>query len=280
MDTSTYIPFCGLPPIPDALWQRWILDPVLLAALALALGWSLQRARHRWNGRQRGCFVLGWSVLTLALVSPLCALSVALFSARATQHMLLLVVAAPLLAVALPAVSGDALNARLFGWMRRAGAAVPALAFAALLWAWHVPALYDATFRSDTAYWAMHVSLFAAALPLWMQLLQPGSAQLLVRTLLGFATFMQMGLLGALLTLSPALLYEAHVTTTLAFGLSPLADQQLGGLIMWIPGCSSLLLAMLLGVHRSLRDAAQAAGELDAARAMPAGRGGRDDPHR
>ena len=136
------------------------------------------------------------------------------------------------------------------------------LAFAALLWAWHVPTLYDATFRSDLAYWAMHLSLLAAALPLWMQLLQPGSNQLLARTLLGFVTFMQMGLLGALLTLSPNLLYEAHVATTLAWGLAPLADQQLGGLIMWIPGCSSLLLAMLVGIHRGLRGTVAKAGPI------------------
>jgi putative membrane protein len=98
----------------------------------------------------------------------------------------------------------------------------------------------------------MHVTLLGSALPLWMQLLQPGSDRLLTHILLGFATFLQMGLLGALLTLSPALLYGAHVTTTLAWGHAPLADQQLGGLIMWIPGCSSLLMAVLWGIWRSL----------------------------
>src|SRR5690606_14213364 len=178
-------------------------------------------------------------------------LSVALFSARATQHMVLLVIAAPLLALALPSVLGAAAMRRLY----HRSAAIPALAFAALLWGWHVPALYDATFRRDLAYWSVHVSLLAAALPLWMQLLQPGSGQMLARTLAGFGTFMQMGLLGALLTLSPTLLYESHLTTTLAWGLAPVTDQQLGGLIMWIPGCTSLLLAMLYGIYRGLRDA-------------------------
>lgn len=256
MDPSVYVPFCGLPPVPGELWGRWVFDPALLGVLALGIGWSWQRARARGNRSQLTCFALGSAVLVLALASPLCALSVALFSARASQHMLLLVGAAPLLAMGLPAVFGQTRTDCLCGWMGARGrAAIPALAFAILLWAWHVPALYDATFRSDLAYWAMHVSLLTAALPLWMQLLQPGGGQLLVRALVGFATFVQMGLLGALLTLSPTLLYEAHVTTTLAWGFAPLADQQLGGLIMWIPGCSSLLLAVLYAIHRGLRDA-------------------------
>ena len=226
--------------------------------------------RIRGHRGSRACLLLGWTLLALALISPLCALSVALFSARATQHMVLLVIAAPLLAAGVPALLGPAMLDRLRAWIGSTRAtALPATAFAALLWAWHVPALYDATFRSDLIYWAMHGSLLAAALPLWLQLLQPGSVQLLPRLLLGFATFMQMGLLGALLTLSPGLLYEAHVTTTLAWGMAPLADQQLGGLIMWVPGCGSLLLAMLFVIHRGLRDAA---GEVTRFGSRPAGR--------
>lgn len=256
MNPAIHVPFCGLPPIPAELWQRWTLQPLLLIALVLVLAMCWPGLRRNGTGAQRTAFAAGWAVLALALVSPLCALSVALFAARASQHMLLLVVAAPLLALGMPAVLGQSRMRRLAHWScTPLRSAMPASLFAALLWAWHLPALYDATFRSDLAYWSMHLSLLAAALPLWLQLLQPGRDGLLARLLPGFATFMQMGLLGALLTLSPALLYDAHVTTTLAWGLAPLADQQLGGLIMWIPGCTSLLLAMLYGIHRGLRDA-------------------------
>jgi putative membrane protein len=250
---TAYIPYCGIPPVPGALWQRWMLDPVLLGLLVggLILVWRL--ARVRWSTAQRGCFLAGWSVLTLALVSPLCALSVALFSGRATQHMIVLVVAAPFIALALPAAFGPRPRARVAQLMQgRVAAAFPALVFGLLLWAWHLPALYDATFNSDLVYWAMHVTLLGSALTLWMQLLQLSSDRLPLRILLGFSTFVQMGLLGALLTFSPAILYEAHVTTSLAWGHAPLADQQLGGLIMWIPGCSSLLMAMLWAVWRGL----------------------------
>ncbi len=269
MPTFPFVPFCGLPPLPAGLWQRWVTDPLLLGVLGMLLAaLMLFAARRQLGAAPRGYLLGGWSVLALALISPLCALSVALFAARATQHMVLLVIAAPLLALGLSARAGGARAARSPRWMRGTGpACASALLFAVLLWAWHVPVLYDATFRSDLAYWAMHISLLAAAVPLWMQLLQPGSRQLLLRALLGFATFMQMGILGALLTLSPSLLYEAHVTTTLAWGVTPLADQQLGGLVMWIPGCSAVLLALLFGLYRSLH-VASAATLPDAPRTM------------
>jgi putative membrane protein len=265
-----YIPFCGLPPVPDELWQRWITDPVLLGTLGALLGAALHISRRRQRSAgQRGSLLAGWSVLTLALASPLCALSVALFSARASQHMLLLVIAAPLLAVGLSPSLAAGRRPRAPRWMRQPGpACLPALLFAALLWGWHVPTLYDATFRSDLAYWLMHLTLLGAAIPLWMQLLQAGTGQLLLRALLGFATFVQMGILGALLTLSPVVLYGAHVTTTLAWGMQPLADQQLGGLIMWVPGCGAVLLALLVGLNRGLRHAA-ARSLADGAPALP-----------
>src|SRR5690606_34641883 len=119
METSLYIPFCGLPPVPAGLWQRWVLDPVLLAALFALLAWGLLRSRgRRMTPARRNCFLLGWGVLTVALVSPLCALSVALFSARATQHMLLLVVAAPLLALGMPALLGPRRHAAVMTWLQ------------------------------------------------------------------------------------------------------------------------------------------------------------------
>jgi putative membrane protein len=257
MDTA-YIPFCGMPPLPAELWHRWTLQPVLLVALAAWLWFSLPGLRRAGTPGRKACYVAGWGLAALALVSPLCAMSVALFSARASQHLLLLAVAAPLLALGLPTVAG-----RWHAWLLRrlnatGGGAISALVFAAMLWGWHLPVLYDATFRSDLAYWAMHLTLLASALALWLQLLQPGGTALLARGLAGFFTFMQMGLLGALLTFSPTLLYESHLATTLAWGLSPLADQQLGGMIMWIPGCGVVLLAMLYGILSAIREATRA----------------------
>src|SRR5581483_11986651 len=111
------------------------------------------------------------------------------------------------------------------------------LLHAAALWAWHVPALYGAAIRSETVHAIEHACFFGSAGLFWWGItrgrygrLGYGSAVLYV-----FATAMHSGLLGAALTLAPRAWYPAHAATTAAWGLSPLEDQQLAGLIMWIP---------------------------------------------
>lgn len=245
---SLNVPYCGTAPLPVELWSRWNLDPVLiLVLLAVALlyvaalrGAKARRpagASQRWRAR---AFHAGLGLTALALISPLCSLSVALFSARVSQHMLLLLVAAPLLA---------------FSWPRHARAR-PSFAwasFAALLWLWHTPYAYAATFESSTIYWVMHLSMLASAVLLWRVVL-PGvsGTSPLTSLLAGFTTLLHMGVLGALITFAPALLYAPHVVTTQPYGLTPLQDQQLGGLIMWIPGAGAFLAAALACVAQLL----------------------------
>ncbi|HEV7368103.1 cytochrome c oxidase assembly protein [Arenibaculum sp.] len=247
---TAYIPYCGSPPVPGELMGAWNLDPWLLAGLGAAmLGYGLGAARARDVGALRaGAFAVGWLLVAACLVSPLCNLTVALFSARVAQHMLLTLVAAPLVVLGRPerafaALLGGVRIGRLPGlaWVGPA-------AFAVLLWFWHLPVPYDATLRSDGAYWAMHLSLFGAALLLWRVLLPDGAAPALVAVGAGFLTSLQMGLLGAFLTLAGGAWYESHEATSWPWGLSPLADQQLGGLIMWVPGCAVFLVAGLAGV--------------------------------
>jgi putative membrane protein len=180
--------------------------------------------------------------LAAVLLSPLCNLSVALFSARVAQHVLLLTVAAPLLALALPP--------------RRMGAgalAAAAGAFALALWTWHLPGPYVLTFRSDLAYWAMQGSLVATAVLLWRGLLVGAAARPDLALLAGLATAAQTGALGALLTFAPRPLFAPHGLTTLAWGLTPLEDQQLGGLLMWVPGGLAFALVALPALARALR---------------------------
>ncbi|WP_424813404.1 cytochrome c oxidase assembly protein [Roseococcus sp. YIM B11640] len=201
------------------------MDPWLLALLALgvlALAW-------RPNGRLA---LAGWLLAGLILISPLCNLSVALFSARVAQHLLLMLLAAPLLALAWPA-----------GRATRAGGA--AFVFAAAIWAWHLPAPYLATFDSPAAYWAMQASLLMAATWLWAALRQAATARPASALLAALGTSAQMAALGALLTLAPRALFErAHQPgVTAAWGLTPLEDQQLGGVLMWAPGGLLFVLA-------------------------------------
>lgn len=226
------VPYCGLPPLPGDLAARFNTDPVLIAGLIAALMLHLHMVRHVPG--TRSCAIAGWAVAAAAFLSPLCALSVSLFAARVAQHMILLLVAAPLIASALPMRTGSAASL----W--------PAtITFLIALWFWHMPAPYDATFRSTAIYWAMHLSLFGSGIWLWRALLDhdPGRAPMVLAA--GTLTSIQMGLLGAVLTLSSRALFAPHIFTVQAWGFTPLSDQQLGGALMWVPGCLLFLWAAL-----------------------------------
>ena len=210
---SSIASYCGTPPLPTDLFLRWNLDPILLIALAIGAAVALRSARPR-------LMLGGVVVLALAFVSPLCALSVALFSARAVHHILIVAIAAPLLALAFPARQASFLGAAL-------------LTATVTLWLWHVPSLYDRALAHTAIYWVMQVSLLATAVWFWRELF---AAPPVPATLSAIAAMAQMGMLGALLTFAPDPLYVVHIATTLPWGLSPLADQQLAGLIMWVPG--------------------------------------------
>ena len=187
----------------------------------------------------------GWGIAALALLSPLCALSVALFSARVAQHMILILVAAPLLALALPRPGERLARVRLWG---------ASALFLAALWFWHMPAPYDATFDSTAIYWSMHLTLSGSAVLLWRELLAPPYDLTVPALAAGILTSIQMGFLGAVISLADRPLYFWHLTTTQAWGLTPLQDQQLGGVLMWVPGIALFLYVALRSLE-TLRDA-------------------------
>ena len=206
--------YCGAAPTPVELAARWNGDP-LLALVLLAGGAALFM-----QTRRRMLAAGAMAALVLAFLSPLCAASVALFSARSVHHLLLTGVAAPLLAAALP--------------LRRSLSPGLALAIATLaFWGWHVPAFYDAALAEKPLYWAMQASLLGTAWAFWSAVHAAALPSALVAVTGGAA---QMGLLGALLTFAPRPLYTSHLATTVPFGIGPLADQQLAGLLMWTAG--------------------------------------------
>jgi putative membrane protein len=216
--------YCGPAPVPEELWSRWNFDPTLLMALLL-----LALAVRRYPAA-----LAGVAVLAVTFVSPLCALSAALFSARVVHHVLLVAVAAPLLAAGL--ARGPARSTVL-----------PLAASTAVLWLWHLPAAYDLALSNIAVYWLMQLSLLGTATAFWAAVLNPGQAcgGSILATL---GSYVQMALLGALLTFTPQSLYAIHATAPMIFGITPLADQQLGGLIMWVPaGVPFLLIIGLLG---------------------------------
>lgn len=217
------IPYCGAAPVPDTWLLQWNLDPALLALLA-GVALLLWRA-----GARSGPWV-GFALLFVLFVSPLCALSSALFSMRVTHHVLLTAVAAPLLALLAKRPSGRGLAA----WTA---------AHAAVFWGWHAPPAYAWALSNTGAYWLMQLTLLGSAIGLW-QAIRGAPAPTGVACLL--ATMVQMGLLGALLTFAGTPLYAWHLATTAPWGLAPLEDQQLAGLIMWVPAAGIYLGAAMI----------------------------------
>src|SRR6202171_106257 len=212
---DTTIDYCGPAAIPDELWTRWNVDPLLIAILA---GLALAVGRSRSSDARAG-----WGAIVLMLVifvSPLCALSSALFSVRVLHHVFLIAAVAPLLALAFPE--------------RRAGSpplAMLVAAHAVILWLWHTPGPYSWGLASVPAYWVMQTSLLGSAWLLWRAILAPAHSGPALVALA--ATIGQMGLLGALVVFAPRPLYPVHFASTAAWGLAPLTDQQLAGLLMW-----------------------------------------------
>ena len=237
-----FIPYCGYAPVPGAL--HWNTDPILLAAMlglsVTHLAFARSRGLAEWD---IGAAAFGWVVFALAFMSPLCNLSVALFSARIVQHMAIVLLGAPMIARGLT----FAPEARR-SWGRSAWVATAV--FAAIFWIWHSPVFYDETLRNNVVYWLMHVTTVAGALALWFAVFNSSAP---VAFLILFVTGLQMSLLGALLTFAAAPLFSVHEFTTAPWGLSWLQDQQLGGLVMWVPAGLLLTVYSAFALGAALR---------------------------
>ena len=223
-----WIPYCGPASTPGD-W-RWNLDPVLLLVLAAVTVLLVWRCR----GRARALGLAAMAVLALIFVSPLCAVSSALFSVRTVHHVLLVTVAAPLIAWALPR--------RPVGSLTLATAAQ-----AVIFWSWHAPAAYGAALSNDLVYWAMQASLLVSAVWFWAGVRRAAAPSAVGHLLVAMVA---MGLLGALLTFAEQAVYAPHLMTTQAWGFTPLEDQQAAGLIMWAPAAAVYLAAALLVLGR------------------------------
>jgi putative membrane protein len=261
---------------PDTWPQAWDWDPLILLTLGTA-AWIYCRGLTRlWaqvgvgtkvSRLQRGTYLGSLLVVFVALLSPLDALAEELSSFHMIQHMLLIAVAAPLfvfgspglvLAWGLPEIwhgKGGALGRFVFRIPNSAILRQPLLVwglFAATLWIWHHPVIYQSALRDPLVHDAQHLSFFIVACLFWRKCLDPLSNRrlsLIVAIPYLFATSVQASALGVFLALSPVVWYEEYVTRTGLWGLTPLEDQQLAGLIMWMPACLAypLVAAILFG---------------------------------
>jgi putative membrane protein len=229
----------------------------LLIAASLLYARGVARLWHRAGvGRgiriaDAGRFALGMAIVAAALLPPLDALADESFAMHMLEHEMLMVLAAPLFvlarpfeawACALPRGIRQALTALARGprieslWRSMTAPIFATGVHASALWIWHAPALFALALASEPMHVFQHLCFFASALAFWWAMF--GGA---ARTPAGvsvaclFVTMLHTSVLGALLTLAPSPWY-AQISNPRLFGLSPLEDQQMGGLIMWVPG--------------------------------------------
>lgn len=246
---------------PGALWRAWSFAPQavlpLLAALALYARGTLKagsRGDAPMPASRIACFVAGWTVLAAALVSPLCRLAATLVSAHMVQHVLLVAVAPVLLALGATAsvIVRESARARPPGLL-----AITAL-YGAAIWLWHFPPVYALVLLDGTIHTLAYAALIAVSIAFWSRIVRRGLAGDLGGLPALFVTLLHTGLLGALLTFSGRAWYPVLAGGAPAWGLTPLADQQLAGLIMWAPMSALYLGAALAIVARHLAPAAVA----------------------
>lgn len=253
----------GIPPEPHDLWTAWSLEPGTLLALGAATLLYQRGLRSLWAragvGRgirrwQAGAYLGGLLALVVAMVTPLDPLGSSLFTAHMVQHLVLVLVAAPLLAAGAPLLalvwalppSGRRAVQRAWrrGPLRSTGRALvhPVTAWVlhtVAVWLWHLPALYDLAVRDEAVHALEHASFLLTGVLFWWVLLPFGGG---LRSAPGlgilylFTFTLHSGILGALLTFSGDPWYRSYLSTTAAWGLTPLEDQQIAGAVMWIPG--------------------------------------------
>lgn len=269
----TVLAHAGHTVTPTNLWDEWHIDPLVAVLLVVGIV-----AYFRWepDSRRRSAFSAGIALVAAALISPLDAISESLASVHMVQHMLLTLLAAPLIAWSRPLEamlrSSPRSARKIVGrWRRQTGLTPartdllrhPVLAFAAhagTLWFWHAALFYEAALTHLPIHALQHVTFLFTAVWMWSTVL---GGMWSPRVSLGtgilalFGTSLQGVLLSAMLTFAVSPWYEPYRSTAPLWGLDPLSDQQLAGLIMWIPAGLVYIAAALGLLMRWMGDSEQ-----------------------
>jgi putative membrane protein len=249
------------------MWSEpWSWEPQIVLPLAILLGIYVAGAVRRgqiyllrWR---HAAFFAGWLSLFLALASPIHELGEQLFSAHMLQHEIMILVSAPLIAASHPSPTclwafAPRGRAGIGAWVHRVEQmrtvrflTAPLMAWlmeAIALWVWHIPVLYQATLQSEWIHAAQHLSFFFTAVVFWSALYGVGRSAMSygAGTFYVFGTAVHCSALGGLLTFSTVLWYPVYAETTARWGFTPLEDQQLGGVIMWVPSAIVFIIVAL-----------------------------------
>jgi putative membrane protein len=249
-----------------------VATAVTAGALAYAAGvrrlWGRGRRGRGVRVRQVWAFAIGLTALAAALISPIDGLADQLLSVHMVQHVLIMLVAAPLLVVGRPGLVVSAVLPRTWrAWIRhvehRPGVTVvwstmshPLVVWVAnlaVLWIWHLPSLYDAALQHPPIHALEHLCFLTVSFAFWQVALAPAGRRRLARgidVLYVFTAGLAGGAMGALFAFSGSPIYPFYVRTAARWGIAALADQQIAGVIMWIPaGIVTLVAAAALFVQ-------------------------------
>jgi putative membrane protein len=255
-------------------FEPWVVLPLAISALLYGVGrvrWHTVSARHAASARHDALFVIGWLITALALLSPLHVAGARSFALHMLEHELLMLGGAPLLVLSRPLpvmlwALPHGLRRGIGRLIHRPGIAgtwstlthpvVATMAQAAALWLWHAPALFGLALAGEGWHVLQHLSFMVTALLFWASMMDetrmrrhPMSAVVGL-----FFTALVSGALGALMAFSQSPWYVGYARMGMTpFGLTPVEDQQLAGLLMWIPGGVVHAAAALVIVSRLLR---------------------------
>jgi putative membrane protein len=244
------------------LLSHWDFQPTIVAGCLLLAGGYLAWVRFKPQ-RRAVAFFTGLGVLAIALLSPIDGLGdTYLFSAHMVQHLMLLLICPPLMIAGLPADATRKLLGRLSfnrleHWLSQP--AIALLIVVGVVWAWHFPAFYNFALAHESVHAFQHLTFLASATIFWWPVFTPLEEQRMAMPLVLLYIFLACladAVLGIILTFVPAGLYPMYLHqedpwNILAilrnnWGITPQLDQQLGGLVMWVPG-SLIYLTVILG---------------------------------
>ncbi|MGO4834583.1 cytochrome c oxidase assembly protein [Rhizobiaceae sp. 2RAB30] len=261
-DQGTYEPSWTLDP--------WVVVPVLVLTTFYGIG-AFRVARRSGRRRRRPTdillFACGMLTLAGALLSPLHWLGEHLLTFHMIEHEIVIAISAPLIVLSRPigvllwCLPRTVRHAVAFimrsspvdlTWQWCAGGTNATVMHGLAIWAWHVPALFDAAVTSMALHRIQHFCFFVTAVLFWWAIIwrtdHGASAWHL------FVTMIHTGILGALMALSPRVLYVAQTQSAMAWSVTPLEDQQMAGMIMWVPGGSVYAAAVIAMLTLWIRD--------------------------